>query len=294
MRTLTVIICACFMASMALGGTANAQEKLKPYMLVSEDIGALAAVTGEVKEKLAANDLELVGEYSPREGSQVLVVTCDALKATAAKTDFGGYGAAIRVGLTQVGEKVQVAYLNPTYLAYAYRMEDGLAPVLEKLQAALGAGTPFGAKKGFTEKTLRKYHYMVGMPYFNSHIELAKHDSHEAAVAAVEKGLKAGAGDTAQVYKVAVTGKDEIVYGVAIKVGNGADSVVMNTCDLGTQKHTAYAPYELLVSGNKVYALHARFRIALSFPDLGMGTFTKIISAPGAIQASLRAAANPK
>ena len=60
---------------------------------------------------------------------------------------------------------------------------------------------------------------------------------------------------------------------------------------LNMNRHTAYAPYEILVSGNKIYALHARFRIALSFPDLGMTTFTKIIKAPGAIQRALTAVA---
>jgi len=30
--------------------------------------------------------------------------------------------------------------------------------------------------------------------------------------------------------------------------------------------------------------LHGRFRIALSFPDLTMGTFTKIMSTPGEIE----------
>jgi hypothetical protein len=36
--------------------------------------------------------------------------------------------------------------------------------------------------------------------------------------------------------------------------------------------------------GNEVHMLHGRFRIALSFPDLKMGTFTKIMSSPGDIQ----------
>jgi hypothetical protein len=36
--------------------------------------------------------------------------------------------------------------------------------------------------------------------------------------------------------------------------------------------------------GNEVHMLHGRFRIALAFPDLTMGTFTKIMSTPGNIQ----------
>ena len=54
--------------------------------------------------------------------------------------------------------------------------------------------------------------------------------------------------------------------------------------------HTAHLPYAVLVSGNKVYALAAKFRIALSFPDLSMmgkGSFMEIMDAPGAIQETL-------
>jgi hypothetical protein len=34
--------------------------------------------------------------------------------------------------------------------------------------------------------------------------------------------------------------------------------------------------------------LHGRFRIALSFPDLTMGTFSKIMSTPGDIEEAMR------
>jgi hypothetical protein len=36
--------------------------------------------------------------------------------------------------------------------------------------------------------------------------------------------------------------------------------------------------------GNEVHMLHGRYRIALSFPDLTMGTFGKIMSTPGNIE----------
>jgi len=44
----------------------------------------------------------------------------------------------------------------------------------------------------------------------------------------------------------------------------------------------------MLVDDNKVYMLHGRFRIALSFPDLSMGTFMKIMSTPGDIEKMLK------
>jgi len=40
--------------------------------------------------------------------------------------------------------------------------------------------------------------------------------------------------------------------------------------------------------GGKVLMLHGRFRIAISFPDLTMGTFSKIMSTPGNIEDLLK------
>ena len=58
----------------------------------------------------------------------------------------------------------------------------------------------------------------------------------------------------------------------------------MPIIDIAQQKHVTFLPYELLVVGKEVLMLHGRFRIALSFPDLTMGTFTKIMSTPGEIE----------
>ena len=48
------------------------------------------------------------------------------------------------------------------------------------------------------------------------------------------------------------------------------DKYIMSEIDFQDVKSTAHLPYDILVSGNKVYALYARFRIAISFPDLSM------------------------
>ncbi len=93
-----------------------------------------------------------------------------------------------------------------------------------------------------------------------------------------------------KVYRIDIPGKEEAVFGVAIGRGKGADKYVMDYIDFADLKSTAHLPYEMLVSGNKVYHLYARFRIAISFPDLSMmgsNSFMSIMSAPGAIKDSL-------
>lgn len=70
-----------------------------------------------------------------------------------------------------------------------------------------------------------------------------------------------------------------------------ADQYIMSVIDFGDLKGTAHLPYEILVSDKKVYALYARFRIAISYPDLkmmGSNSFMNIMEAPEAIRKALK------
>jgi hypothetical protein len=188
---------------------------------------------------------------------------------------------------------VQVAYTNPRYMAAAYRMKADLSPVAAKLAAALGAVEEFGSKDGKRAKDLKGYHYMIGMPYFDDPWKLATFPSHGEALAAVEAGLAAGRGGTKAVYRIAVSG-DETVFGIALSEGCGADAHVMKEIDFKPLRSTGHLPYELLVSRGEVYALHAKFRIAVNFTDLKMmgdHSFMRIRCAPDSIEGALKQAA---
>jgi len=134
----------------------------------------------------------------------------------------------------------------------------------------------------------------VLMPYFTDQVELAKFKSQEEAVQTVEANLSAGKGGTVRVYRVDLPGKKESVFGVGIRGGDGADEAVMKTVDYGELKQAAHLPYELIVSDGTVYMLHGKFRIAVDFPDLTMGTFMKISGAPSAIENTLKQVAGGK
>jgi len=268
-------------------------DGLKPFVLgVEPKQGDMAQVVSATKDALVGQGFEVVGSYSPYQHATVIVVTNDALKANAAKSAFGGYGAAQRIAITKVKDKIQVSYTNPPYMAAAYRMQGNLEDVKAKLEAALGKQREYGSEKGLTEKNLRSYKYMFGMEKFDSigkHL-LAEFKTYQEAIVAVEKGLATGAAGVTSVYRIDVPGKEEAVFGVAIAQGNGADKYVMDYIDFGDIRSTAHLPYEILVSGNKVYHLFARFRIAVDFPDLSMmgsNSFMSIMSAPGAIKDSL-------
>jgi hypothetical protein len=265
-----------------------ADKALKPYLIGYRGQGTIEAKLPEVKAALEGKGFQVAGEYAPYKGAHVIVVTSDGLKAAAAKSAFGGYGAVQRVSLTETGKELQVAATNPRYFAAAYRMKEGLDDVADALGQAIGATAEFGSREGITADKLRKYHYMVMMPYFDDAVELAKYPSHDAALKAVEDNLAAGKGGSQTVYRVDVPSKKESVFGVAITEGDGADGKIMKVIDLAELRHTPHLPYELVVADGKVYMLHGKFRIALDFPDLTMGTFMKISGAPTAIEYRLK------
>jgi hypothetical protein len=270
-------------------------EELKPFVLAYTTDGAnIESVAAEVSEKLKNQGFEIAGKYSPYDGATIIIITNDELKQAAAKSECGGYAAAQRVSITKVDEEFQVAYTNPTYMAYAYRMKSDLSAVSQQLQKALGKEKEYGPETGLTPKKLQKYHYMFGMEYFNEPSELAEYKSYDQAITKVEQALKEKKGGVSKVYRIDIPGKPETVFGVHMTQDCSSDEFIMHSIDFKPIRSTAHLPYEMLVSKNKVYALYARFRIAINFPDLkmiGSNSFFKIMCAPDAIENALRQAA---
>jgi hypothetical protein len=282
-------------------GSALAGEILMPFVFAGNASGDVAAASADVKSKVTAAGFEVVGEYAPYDGANVVIVTSDALKAHAGKTEFGAYGAAQRISITRNGDNTEVIYTNPVYMAAAYRMDGDMADVRSALEGALGAEKDFGSEKELTADDLRKYHYTVMMEYFDDPSVLAEYDSQEEAVQAVEEALAAGLGNTAKVYRVDVPGNNETIFGVALKGADAddcsGDKYIMGRIDKATPRSTAHLPYEMVVSDGTAYALYARFRIAINWPHLPMvasktgATFMNIMCAPGAIEEALIQAA---
>ena len=267
-----------------------AEPRLKPFVLASRGPGEPAKVAGETKGKLAAAGFRVVGSYAPYPGAMIIAVTSPALTAAAAAQQFGGYAAVQRVSVTKVGEEVQVSFTNPGYMAAGYRLKADLSPVGAALAGALGKLEEYGSKDGLTTKKLRSYHYMMSMPYFDEPWKLGKFASQADAIAAVEEGLAAGRGKTKKVYRVEVS-PDETVFGVALGEGCGADAHVMKEIDFNPVRSAGHLPYEVLVSKGEVFALHAKFRIAIDFPDLTMmgdHSFMRIRCAPDSIEGALK------
>ncbi len=274
---------------------ASAETLLKSFILAETKSGDVATIVGETKDKLTGAGFEVVGEYSPYPDATVIIVTNDALKQNAAANDFGAFGAAQRVTVTKVKDQVQVAFTNPVYMANVYRMKSDLSEVASQLKQALGDQGEYGPDKGLSEKKLRKYHYKWLMPYFDDRIGLASYKSYEEAVEKVEAALQSdNKGGAKKVYRIDIPGKQETVIGVSLSgpdnVDCSGDRYIMDRIDFKDIKSTGHLPYEIVISGKRVFALPAEFRIAISFPDLSMigsNSFASIMCAPDAIQRAL-------
>ncbi|MDQ7015430.1 MAG: hypothetical protein Q9N68_03530 [Gammaproteobacteria bacterium] len=293
------VIFALFMLVGA--GSLLAEERLKPFVSASTASGSLQEASAVTEKSLQTAGFEVVGKYAPYEGVQLILISSDELKKAAAATDRGAYAAVQRVSLVKRADKIEVAYTNPVYWANAYQLESSLAGVSKALADVLGAGEPFGAK-GLTADDLRGYHYTFGMEYFDEPYELAEFSSFDAAVSQIEKGLKEKVGGVSLVYRVEIPDRDQVLFGVAMRqAGGGAkysdDAFIMSVVDFEELSSAAHLPYEILVNGKQAEALHARFRIAISFPDLKMmgdNSFMKIMESPPAIEAALQAVAGVK
>lgn len=276
-------------------------DLLKPYVLGNAVPGGMTEAVGIVKTRLVSNGFQVIGSYSPYPTATVIVATNDELKKAALKAENGGFGAAQRIAVTEVGGKLQVSYANPDYISTAYGLGN-LPATTGALKAALGREKEFGAQ-GMEREMLkpRVYRYAWGMPYFHQVDFLHEYPDHQAAVATIEKNLAAGKGGTQKVYRLDLPG-EITVFGVGINKGDGpeglkdTDKEVMEIIDHAPLRSTAYLPYEIMVQKGKVIALRGRYRIAVHFPDtkmFGDHSFMQIQSAPDGIKNALTAVSLP-
>ena len=294
MKNLLFIV--LFIAFSAVGEAAN----LKPYILGYESSASLSEIRTILKTNLKSEGFKVLGEYQPaKDGSRWLIVVGSADLTSAVQKVGGltGFAASLRVAITKESGVWKVSYTNPTYWGNAYfrddfpKVESNYNKVVAKFAAAMKKsgtyiGTPFGSKKGVELDDLRDYQYMMGMPDFDDVEELEDFDSFSEAVAKIEVNLKKGVTGIKLVYSIKIPGKNLKLYGIALTGADG-ESEFLPKIDLGSPKHTAFLPYEILVNDDEVVMLHGRFRIAVAFPDLTMGTFSKIMSTPGAIEDTL-------
>ena len=270
-------------------------QDISPYIKIGESSESIQQVSEKVINTLKENSFTVLGMYNPSNKStlKVIAFTRTDLKETVVKiTDRGALAAAFKVGLIQKDGKVVISYTNPDYILRAYLGDNYVTfkSTFEKFSAdlkttfsTLGTSfTPFGGT--IKADKLGKYHYKIMMPYFSDSVELNEYASFEEGLKIIEANLKAKKGQTVEVYKIVYPNEKIAVFGVGLQSKEDGESVFLPKIG---EDHLAALPYEIILQGKTATMLHGKYRIALHWPELTMGTFMKIMSTPGDIEDTL-------
>ena len=221
-----------------------------------------------VKSKLKKAGFTVLTTYSPASKSylKVLVFTNAKLKSAASKK-LRGFAAIQRVLVDTKTKTVRVT--NPEYWLKAFLQKDYSAGTAKSVKAsiekALGSLKP--TKDQLDSSSLAKYHYALGMPYYQDMTELK---GHTVKAGKALFTLKLNNGATL----------------VGVKMSKATEKFIES---IGEDK-ALLLPYTVLFENGKAYALAGKYYLALSYPLLSLGQFMKISSTPGAIERKLKKA----
>ena len=274
-------------------------KSFQPYTIGTITDKSINEIKPMIQEKLSMNGFKILGDYMPAKDSKrfVIIVTNDDLLNSVKKIEgLTGFAAAFRIAFTRDDKtkKTTISYMTPEYWGIAYFRDNfekvstnysNLKKSIEKVfnDFTKHNGNGFGSEDGIESDDLEDYQYMFGMPEFDDTDELKEFDSYKTAIDKIDSNLKKGIPNLELVYSIEIPEKNLKLYGIGLGGENGEEHF-LPIIDISKPKHTAFLPYEILVKDNIVHMLHGKFRIALSFPDLSMGTFMEIMSTPGDIE----------
>ncbi|MEA1897028.1 MAG: hypothetical protein U9N53_05125 [Bacteroidota bacterium] len=276
--------------------SAYSQSELSAYYSLGSKSAPLHEVSLEVKNALEAGGFEIIGEYNPEDSKymKVIVYTSkDLKKITFGVKDKGALAAALKVGLFRKGDVTDISMLNPEYLFFAYLRDNindysKLTEISDEAKKALRTvGNEFEPFGGMLEvKKLKKYHFMIGMPYFDDPVILQDFASFNSGVTTIQNNLEKEGGNAIKVYELIDTEREVAVFGVGLLNKDYGEAKFLPIIG---EDHIAAMPFELIIVGKRASMLHGKYRIALHWPELSMGTFTKIMSTPGNVEDYMKA-----
>lgn len=265
-----------WLAALAIGVCSNALASES----VPTDFTASYLPLADLEAKLTENGLIVIGQHAINGNDQYtsVIYTSDDLKKLGRQSGRG-FIAALRI--LHNAEKQELVASNPEYFIRAFFQKeytDGMEqPVMKALESALGKMEPTDDE--LSVKKLAKYHFMVSMPYYDDFVCVAKGPS-----ADLMARLEANAEDRI-VYKLDINGDgSSMLCGVGLPDGLEKFNEKLETMD---QSHLL--PYMVLIENGGANILHAKFFMALSFPQLSMTEFMKIMSVPGNIEDAFKA-----
>ncbi|MFA9370284.1 MAG: hypothetical protein ACERIH_01070 [Labilibaculum antarcticum] len=284
----TILILICF----AWIHTSYAQEnKMSPFFKIGTSQSDISSLVSSIKQNLETNEFKILGEYQPA-SDQNLYVVCftrnDLNKLCLKSEDRGALASVLKIGLIKKGENITISMINPEYVFCAYlsnyetdkALLSRITSDVKKSLSAIGNEfTPFGGE--VKKSSLKKYHYKMMMPYFGDPVGLNEFESFEAGLAIIRKNLIAKKGNTILIYEQVFKDKNVAVFGVGLLDSEDGEKYFLPIIG---EDHIAAMPYEIILQGKEATMLHGKYRFALYWPELTMGTFMKIMSTPGDVE----------
>jgi len=283
------------LVAILLMGLSVVAQDLQPFFRVGTFNEPANAVEQKVTQLLSDKGYDVLGTYHPGNKPNLTVVafTNETLKNLSLQfKDRGALAAVLRAAMIEKDGKTILSFQNPEYMFLAYwgkqlnGQESQLNAVSQeviKTFSAMGTPEPFGGT--ISRETLPKYHYKIFMPYFDDPDNLATFSSFEEGVKTITANLEAGKGKTQKVYALVFPDKKIAVFGVGLM--NPEEGSAHFLPIIG-ESHLAALPYQIILQGNEATALPGKYRLALFWPELSMGTFMKIMSTPGDIKETLK------
>ena len=196
---------------------------------------------------------------------RVIVFTNNQLISLASKKRRG-FAAILKLVINKKTKHIRV--MNPTYWLEAFLQKEYVpgsdTGIKTSLKKALGSLKP--TSDTLSENRLASYHFMIGMPYYTDMLSFPYKNKIRKRDVLFTLKLKNGS-------KL-----------VGIKMPKSVEEFIETT----GEENALILPYTILIEDGKAYALHGKYYIALSYPNLNMGKFIKMRSTPDKIEMTVK------
>lgn len=266
-----------------------ANTSLSPFSGVKATT-TIKATEVNIKSNIKSQGFQVIGEYNVAGNKNHTIIAftrTDLKKVSSSYSDRGALASVLKIGINKSTTGIEVSLLNPNYTFNAYFGDgydknkvtlDKINSDAHKIIATFGEVYQFGGEVEISK--LRKYKYMLGMPKFTSPVKLETYSNFDTGLATIQKNIKTNK-NVKLVYSVIDNKNKTAVFGFALINPSEGEKNFMPTIG---ERNSAAMPYEVILQGDKATMLHGRYRIALYWPTLSMGTFSKIMSTPGNIE----------
>ena len=220
-----------------------------------------------IRTHLRKAGFKVIKTYTPAKKRylRVVVFTNNRLMKLASKKRRG-FAAILKLVVNAKTKQVRV--MNPSYWLRAFLQKNYIVGSDTAIQAALekALGTLKPTSDTLRQNKLASYHFMVGLPYYTDMLVFP--------------------------YRGKIKKRNRLF---TLKLRNGSKLVgirmpksIEEFIETTGEENALILPYTILIEDGKVYALHGKYYIAISYPKLGMSKFIKMRSIPDKIRLTIK------